>query len=338
MITLPSGRTIGPDAAPFIIAEVGSNWRNLDDCRHSIAMAKAAGADAVKLQLFDHKALYGLTPEQVNGDGPFNFYSTVGAYALPPEWLPHLKEKADKVGIEFMCSAFSPELVAIVDPFVNLHKVASAEMSHVRMLEKLKQIGKPVILSTGASGKEDISMATKTLGDTPTILLYCVAAYPAREINLSTLAELRMVFGRPVGFSDHSTDVGVIPARAVELGAVVLEKHFTDIPEVDTPDRPHSLTVDEFKRMVEIIRNGPEKRIGYTREENPMVLRHNRRLLATKDITPGVTLVEGENFGIYRSLQDDAKGLTPFAVNHVNGKRAAVHLKAGEGIGPKDFG
>jgi sialic acid synthase SpsE len=207
------------------------------------------------------------------------------------------------------------------------------------MLEKLRQIGKPVILSTGASGLEDIKAAVMILRETRFVLMYCVAAYPAREINLHTITELREEFGPPVGFSDHSTDIGVIPRVAVNIyGACVIEKHFTDIPEVDTPDRPHSLTTDEFKRMVEIIRNGPEKRIGYTREENPMVLRHNRRLVATKDITPGERLIENENFGIYRALQDDAKGLTPFAVNHVNGKRAAVALKAGEGIGPKDFG
>lgn len=337
MITLPSGRKIGEGEPPFIIAEIGSNWTSLDDCLHSIAMAKQCGADAVKFQLFDYVALYG--PRYVSPSP-----NCMGA--LPKAWLPKLKHQADAIGIEFMCSAFSPELVDAVNPYVNIHKVASAELSHVRMLERLRVHGKPVILSTGASGETDIRMALDVLAgrntqtpeanQLPVVLMYCVAAYPAQEINLDTIHLLRTHYLLPVGYSDHSTDVLEIPKRAVACGAVCVEKHFTAI-DADTPDSPHSLDVDQFRLMVRAIRGGVSPRLGPSLPETAMVLRHNRRLIASRDVAMGAQLIENENFGIYRSLKDDTHAFSPFMINEVNGRVAKRAIKAGDGIGPGDI-
>lgn len=324
---------------PFIIAEVGSNWKTLDDCLLSIRAAKACGADAVKFQLFGPKTLHGI----MTGDRDawaqgysVNWDGLIGTNPwLDPKWLPRLHQECERVGIEFMCSAFSPELIDAVDPYVKRHKVASAEMTHVRMLEKLRQIGKPVILSTGASGVEDIREALRILGDTPVTLMYCVAGYPARGIDLDCISMLRECFGCLVGYSDHSTDSLVIPKRAVELGAVVLEKHFTAI-EADTPDSGHSLGVRDFRAMVNAIRGEKTTRIGPTPEEQGMVTRHNRRLIATRPIEAGEVLAEGKNFGIYRSLKDDAHAYSPFMIEQVNGKTARIKIEAGNGIGPGD--
>lgn len=334
MITLPSGRKIGPGEKPFIVAEIGSNWRDLNDCLHSISMAKAAGADAVKFQAFTYKELYGFSSGDFSGVSGTKKLS----YTLPLDWLPKLKINADACGIEFMCSAFSPELVDAVDPFVNIHKVASAELSHARMLEKLRDKGKPVILSTGASGPRDIERALEILQGVPVVLMYCVAAYPARDIDFRMLAALGK-YAPLVGFSDHTTDYGAIPAMAVEKGACVIEKHMTDIPDVETPDRPHSLTVDEFKKMVQSIR-GERPFTWGSGEEREMLTKHNRRLIATREIQAGATLNSDgpeANFGIYRSLKDDTRGLSPFKIAKVHGLSATRTIQPGEAIGPGDF-
>ena len=312
---------IGPGQPPFIICEIGSNWTTLDDCLHSISAAKACGADAVKFQAYTHEALYG-TPGEVKG-------------SLPLDWLPTLKAKADAVGIEFMCSAFSPELVEAVNEHVNIHKVASAEMTHIRILDAVKRSRKPVILSTGASGEADIREALRRLDTSPVILLYCVANYPAQAVDPRVIPLMRDRFGVPVGFSDHSTDVLTIPKAAMDMGAVVIEKHVTFI-KGETPDSPHSLTGDQFALMVRNLKNDYQPVIGVHSEEQGMVLKHNRRLIATKAIEVGEVFQEGVNFGIYRSLRDDTHSFSPFALHVVQGDTAKRAIKAGQGIGPSD--
>ena len=312
---------VGRGQKPFIIAEVGSNFTCFDDCKDSIAKAKACGADAVKFQAFDRKSLYGSQGEMPG--------------SLPMDWIPRLSLKAKACGIEFMCSAFSPELVEAVNPYTNVHKVASAELTHLRILEKVRSLGKPVILSTGASGESDIRGALEVLSGVPVILLYCVAAYPARVIDLGVIAQMERTFGVPVGFSDHSESATVIPQRAAELGACVIEKHVNFVGAT-SPDSPHSLSTDEFKLMVETIHGTVSRGMGPTQEENGMIRRHNRRILAIRDIPLGEALQEGVNFGIYRSLIDDATAAHPFAIHGMIGRGVRRAIKAGQGIAMSD--
>lgn len=324
------------DCKPFIVAEVGSNWATLSDCIQSISAAKACGADAVKFQAFTHEALYGFAAPSV---------TPIDVHSLPVAWLPKLKEKADACGIELMVTAFSPELVAAVDPFVTVHKVASSDNGCPQLLEAVKRTGKPVLLSCGAAGKGDVQKAVygysgwAGFGDTPVVVLYCNAAYPSRRHNLFLMQELKELTGKPVGLSDHSLDVIYAPLSAVKhFGAVVIEKHFTAVPELDSPDRGHSLTTDEFKIMTDYLR-GKRDGGGFnpTSEERAMFLRHNRRLIATQDLAAGAQLRYGENFGAYRSLVDDTRGLSPFAWESVEGRTTTKQINRGEAIGPGDF-
>jgi len=316
----------------FIIAEVGSNWEDFSDCIVSIEQAKVAGADAVKFQLFSFEELYG-----------WNDWKTgeLENYHLDHEWLPKLAQHAKAIGIKFMCTAFSPEGVAAVDPFVEMHKVASSDLTYPQLLEAVAKTGKPVLLSCGASSRGDIEQALARLPKERTTLMYCVSAYPARSVDIEVLHELLKACTGPVGFSDHTTDIYGAPVAAARFGAEVIEKHFTAFPHLDTPDRRHSLTPDEFKRMVDRIRGRDEPRLGPTFEESAMFLRHNRRLVAVRDIQPGEVLRFGQNYGAYRTLQDDTRGLSPFLWNHEQygpeGKRAAVTIGRGKGIGPGDF-
>lgn len=325
------------DTKPFIICEIGSNWRDLRDCIESIGIAKAVGADAVKFQLWSYEDLYGFGP-------PEGEEKTFIPGEMPIDWLALLKEKADACGIEFMCSVFEPNIVDYVDTFVSVHKVASSDLSYPQLLKAVAKTGKPVILSTGASSKGDVSKAVEFLSEAGArdrlVLMYCAAAYPSRRHNLYLMQELREAFGLPVGLSDHSQDVIYAPLSAARhFGAIAIEKHFTAFPDLDTPDRGHSLTSDEFKIMVDYIR-GKRDGGGFnpTSEEKAMFLRHNRRLVATKDVAPGEVLKFGENYGAYRSLEDDAHGLSPFCWLSVEGHRAAKEIKRGKGIGPGDFG
>lgn len=115
----------------------------------------------------------------------------------------------------------------------------------------------------------------------------------------------------------------------------MLEKHFTAI-DADTPDAPHSLSVDHFRRMVLALRGDLPPSIGPAVSEGPMVARYNRRLIAIRDVAVGTQLRENENFGIFRSLKDESHAYSPFMINEVAGKSALRAIKAGDGIGPGD--
>lgn len=325
------------DKRPYIICEVGSNWRTLDDCLESIRVAKECGADAVKFQAFSREAMFGpdCAHEAVDGSvccscgeqvwinensdgtwGPKYFRYGDGPNSLDLTWLPALKAKADEVGIDFACTAFSPELVAAVDPYVKWHKVASSDAAWPQMLEAVKATGKPVLLSTGAKTAEEFKRAVSMLPRC--IPLDCVAAYPADFVNMNEYGKLSM------GFSDHTLGY-TATVEAARRGAVVIEKHFTAFPELDTPDRPHSLTPAQFTRMVKLIRGEPVES-----EETVMYLRANRRLVATTTLLAGTILKYGENYGAYRVLHDDNRGgASPFDWEKVEGKA----LKTGIGQG-----
>lgn len=314
---------------PFVIAEVGSNFKTIEDCISSISMAKACGADAVKFQLFRPYDLY--------GPGVMPWDSVYKSPYLNPNWLPRLKEKADACEIEFMCSAFSPELLDAVNPFVNIHKLASSEMCHMGMLDKLKQFNKPTIISTGAQTQPDMLAVFHYLKGLPIIPLYCEAAYPSKHVNFDVFHRLKTQLFRdyPWGFSDHTLDVIENPRRAVRMGACVIEKH-VNFAGVKSADSPHSLSTDEFKVMIKAVREKLEPYIGPTVAELPMLLRHKRRILATRDIRAGETLIEGQNMGVYRSLKDDTNAAHPFMIKEMIGKTVKRDFKSGEGISLKD--
>lgn len=308
---------------PFIIAEVGSNFRDLDDCLVSVAMAKAAGATAVKFQAFTHKALYG--------------YPGRLLYELPLEWIPKLKEQADKVGIEFMCTAFDVDTFWFVNQFVNLHKIASCESSHVELLDALLASGKPALVSVGAQSEKDIDHICDHLGHHDFALMYCVAKYPARETNFFKVRHMRWKYRKIVGLSDHSIDVFTTPLYAKRFfGINLFEKHFSAI-KIDSPDAPHSLNVDQFRTMCDAIRGVVDDKIGYSPEEVETRRLHTRRLIATKDIKEGDTLVLHENYGIFRPKGiSDTAGLSPFKYLEINGKTSRASKTVGEPITAED--
>lgn len=307
----------------MFVAEIGSNFLSYEHAKHSIVAAKAAGADAVKFQLFSHRELYGY-------DGPAKDGQ------LPRDWVAGLAAKAEVTGIEFMCTAFSVSGVKFLDPFVKRHKIASSDLTHLELLRAVKATGKPIVLSTGASSEGDIRQALAVLDGSDVTLLYCISEYPTRSTDVRTITMMRDSYGVPVGLSDHSTEIISVPLAAVQAGAVMIEKHMTAYPEIESPDRPHSLTDTEFAKMVRAVR-GLEVASGPTTGERDMFLRHNRRLVAMGDLPAGTTLQHEINFGAYRAQEDDTKGLSPFAWEHLEGKRLKVGVKRGEGIGPSDF-
>ncbi|MBN4066697.1 GNAT family N-acetyltransferase [Simkania negevensis] len=339
----------------FIIAEAGSNWRM--GCKErDIAMAKAlidvaldSGADAVKFQTYRPETVYvdnaGKSRYLEKGGIDQDIREIFADLAMPYEMVPIIAEYSKKQGIAFMSTPFSKQDFEAVDPFVSIHKIASYEISHVRLLECAARSGKPLILSTGASTEEDIAWAVDTFydnGGKDLILMQCTAKYPAPpdSLNLRSIPWLKKRFGCPTGLSDHSRNPILAPVVAVALGASVIEKHYTLNNSLPGPDHSFAVEPKELTAMVKAIREAEEmlgveeKKIERSEEELHAFAR--RGIQAIRLVRDGEVLQEGVNIDILRPGQQ-CRGIHPKHLIELEGKKATKDIPLGAGIANDDW-
>jgi len=334
----------------FVIAEAGSNWKvgsyeeDLLQAKKLIDVAKESGADAIKFQTYKSETVF------VSDAGKINYLLEKGIdtsineifdhLSMPYEMLPELHQYCNQKKIMFMSTPFSVKDAKEVDEFVEIHKVASFEINHIRMLEYLAKTEKPILISTGASTLEEIDFAinlVKENGNSNIGLFQCTSKYPSplETLNLSVIPKMKERYNLPIGFSDHSMDPIIGPICAIGLGATFIEKHFTLDRNLPGPDHPFALNPSELKLMIENIRkadiakgNG-EKIVLYIEKEL-----HNagkRAIQAIKEIKKGEILLEGINFEILRPGKRTI-GLSPRFMNSIENKKSKVDVKIGEGI------
>jgi pseudaminic acid synthase len=252
-----NGRKIGADYSPYVIAEMSANHNgDINNAYKIIDMAKAAGADAVKLQTYtpDTITLNMSTPEFMiegglwNGQNLYELYK--GAF-MPWEWHQPLFEYAKKVGITIFSSPFDNTAVDLLEGLnTPAYKIASFEAIDLPLIKYVAQTGKPMIISTGMADAEEVQEAIEAAregGCKELAILHCISAYPAlaSDYNLRTLADMRQNFGLVTGLSDHTID-NTTAITSVALGASIIEKHVTLNRNGGGPDDSFSLESEEL--------------------------------------------------------------------------------------------
>lgn len=336
----------------FVIAEAGSNWKcgnydeDLQQAKKLIRIASKCGADAVKFQTYRSETTY------VPQAGQSNYLSQSGIneninkifddLAMPYEMIPELAKFANQQDLVFMSTPFSIDDAKYIDPFVPIHKIASYEINHVRLLEFIAKTKKPIIISTGASTYEEIDFAVNLIKKfhSNISLLQCTSKYPSPlpSLNLSVIPKMQTRYGLSVGLSDHSMDPIIGPLIAVGLGATIIEKHFTLDRKLPGPDHAFALIPDELELMINSIRKA-ELAIGTGNkivldEEQELRKFATRSIQAIKNISRGEILQEGKNFEILRP-GNRLRGIEARFLNSVEGKRAKKDIALGDGI--EDF-
>jgi sialic acid synthase SpsE len=196
-------------------------------------------------------------------------------------------------------------------------------------------LGKPILLSTGASYMEEVQRAVQTIrdaGNQDVVLLHCVSTYPARpeHANLRAMQALHDALGLPVGFSDHTLCFAPTLA-AVALGASVIEKHVTLDRSRPGADHGHSLEVPEFAAMVREIRlveaalGDGEKAPG--EQEVPERTGARRSLYATADIPSG-TIIAPDVLRVVRHRH----GVGAEEIDAVVGRVTKVNIRRNEAL------
>ncbi len=331
-------REIGPQCAPYIVAEMSANHgHDFDRAVGILRAAKKAGADAVKLQSYTSETMtidcdnqyFRIKGTPWDGRRLFELYADAHT---PWDWYRQLTPVANDLGLQLFSTPFDSTSVDYLEQEgAPAYKVASFEIVDLPLLSRVARTGKPVILSTGMASSVEIEEAVATLraaGCRNYALLKCTSAYPApaTEMNLHTIPDLIQKFRVPVGISDHTMEVAV-PVSAIALGACIVEKHLTLSRSQEGPDSSFSLEPDEFKLMVQAVRTAFESlgdiHYGATdRERSSLVFR--RSLFVVKDIKAG-EMFTNENV---RSIRP-GYGLPPRAFDQVLGRCANRSIKRG---------
>jgi N-acetylneuraminate synthase len=335
------GRPIGPDHSPYVIAELSANHNgNIEHAFAIMKAAKAAGADAVKIQTYrpdtitiDHDG-----PEFIVQGGLWDgkrLYDLYDWAHTPWHWHAALFEKARTLDITLFSSPFDPTAVDLLEYLgAPAYKIASFELVDLPLIRRVAATGKPLIMSTGMANDTEIREALEAArgaGAQELILLHCVSGYPApaSDYNLATLPDMVARFGVMAGLSDHTLD-NTAAITAVGLGAVAIEKHVTLDRQGGGPDDSFSLEPPELAQLVEGTRTAWEARgrVDYGLKSSEQGNAQFRRsLYVVQDIPEGGTLTPDN----IRSIRPGF-GLAPKYYDEVLGRRATRALPRGTAL------
>lgn len=341
----------GPEVC--VIAEIGVNHDG-DEARaiRLVEAAAAAGADAVKFQLFEAERLMSRASRLAK-------YQADAGERDPVEMLRRLElsidelgpcvERAHKAGIHTIVSVFSVELVEVAERLPwDAYKSASPDIINRPLLEAMAKTGKPLIISTGAATIDEIMRALGWLEPWRESLavLQCVSSYPTprKAAELDGITALRAVYDGPVGYSDHTRETATA-ADAVALGACILEKHFTHNRAQPGPDHAASLepaALAEYARLARAafdhraaLAPAPPaarayKRITPIEEDVRRVSRQS--LVAVRSMPAGHTLTAAD-----LTIKRPGTGIPPFELASTLGQRLARAVEADTPLGLADL-
>ncbi len=253
-------RTIGDGHPVYVIAEIGINHNgDMETAKQMILSARETGADAVKFQKRTPELCVPEEQRDIMRETPWG-YITYMAYREKVEFSKEDYQEIDRfcreVGIDWFVSVWDENAVDFIEQFDPIcYKLPSASLTDHSLLRKVRETGKPMIISTGMSTAEQIAVAVKVIGLNDLAILHSTSAYPCdpTELNLRMISTLKGQFDCPVGYSGH--EVGLIPSVvAVGLGANIVERHFTLDRAMWGSDQAASVEPGGFRRLVKYIR------------------------------------------------------------------------------------
>ena len=324
----------------YIIAEAGDNHNgDFNTALKLVDVAKRAGADCVKFQTFVTEEIISKYAEMAeyqkkNTGKEESQFEMVKRLELSFDEFRKIKEYCDRVEIQFLSTPFDLKSVDFLNELgVPFFKIPSGEITNYPYLIKIAHTGKPVVMSTGMCEPDEILAAINVLeknGSGEITLLHCNTEYPTplKDVNLYAMRTMKKMFGKKVGYSDHTKGIEV-PVAAVALGACVIEKHFTLDKNMPGPDHKASLEPDELGRMVKNIRNieialgDGVKRVSESERKNIAIAR--KSIVARRNIQEGEILTE-DNLAVKRP----GTGINPMQWMEVLGTRAVRDFKEDE--------
>lgn len=337
-----AGVSVAPGNAMRVVAEIGLNHNGDADLAHRLVEACAdAGVWAVKLQVFEAAELLVDTappPAHVQASSLREFF---GQFELRADVYESLVRHARRRGLALIATAFDAASLSLLHGLgVDAFKIASGDLTHALLIERVARTGRPVILSTGMSTETDVWNAVqwaRDAGAETLALLHCVSAYPTPdgEQNLAAVGTLARTFTLPVGLSDHGMgpDAALI---ACALGGTIYERHVY-LPGTAAVDAPVSSTPEELAALVSRLARAHAAIGSGIRQPQPAerlnIVPSRRGLYARRAVAAGQAI------GV-----DDVVGLRPAGAlgaeyaHALIGSRAPRDIPAGAPFEPGDLG
>ena len=326
------GKKVGDGNPPYVISEIGVNFRTFEEGKKLIDASASAGADSVKIQTFKAEnlaskdAIFDL-PHM----GKISQYETFKELEIPENVQRDLFSYAEKKKIAFFSTPSDKVDVDFLENIgMKIYKIGSDDANNIPFLEYVAQLKKPTIVSTGMCTMEEteqIKNVFSSYDNDKLILLHCVTKYPAEPqfVNLNAINSMKQKLNIPVGYSDHSLGVEICKA-AIALGANVVEKHVTLDKNQKGPDHILSATPDELHEVVEFSKlfyssqgdgiKKPATCEEFTRKES------RKSIVALRDIPKDVILTP-DMLGMKRP----GHGISPSHLKDLLGKVAKSEIK-----------
>lgn len=326
---------------PFIIAEISANHNgSIKQAKKLIKLAKDEGASAVKIQTYtadtmtlnSKEKIYKIKSGLWKGKTLWDLYEKA---KTPLKWHKELFDFAKKNKIILFSTPFDTSAVDFLEKInCPLYKVSSFEMNDLNLIKKIAQTKKPLIISTGLSSLEEISVTIKHAkknGAKKIVLLYCVSNYPSKlsDFNLNNIKILKDRFKCEIGLSDHSKD-NKVAIGAVVAGARVFEKHIGLKNQRKGLDIDFSIKGKEIGKYVEDIKNMyhlVNKKNFYRSKEELKNRFFRRSIFAIQNIKKGEKFSEKN----IKTLRPNI-GLDASHYGAILGKKSLKSIKAGKSI------
>ena len=346
MSTIKLGNKIIDSNSLYFIADIGANHNgSLEKAIELIHLAKKSGADAAKFQNFQadkivsktgFDSMKGKISHQSNWKkSVFEVYEDA---SISKHWTKVLKKECDKAGIDYFTSAYDFESVDLVDPYVDLYKIGSGDITWLDIIDYIIDKQKPVLIATGASDNVDVSRVMKmALQKTQNIvLMQCNTNYTGSKdnynyCNLNVLKQFSIDYPNTVlGLSDHTAGHATA-LGAIALGARVIEKHFTDNNNQEGPDHGFAMNPQTWRDMVDrsyelLVSLGDGVKIVEKNEVQSKLVQR-RCLRVTSDLIKGHVLTESDVISL-RPISEG--GFEPYEKAHLIGKELLYDIESGE--------
>ena len=323
----------------IIIAEISGNHNG--NKRLFLALIKSAfknGADMVKIQTYEpsditlnkKNSIFKIKKGIWKNRYLWELYKKAHT---PYSWHYDAFKYAKKNKKILFSSPFSTKAVDFLEKFnVPVYKVASFEITDLKLVDYIARTKKPVILSTGMASYKEINQAIKTIEKyhSKIIILHCVSEYPTelKDTNLKKLKEIQKKYSQySIGVSDHTSEITSSVASSI-LGATVIEKHFKINNNLLTTDSKFSITPNQLRELKKkIIDLWHSLNKGESTQTENVSKKMRRSIFAKKTIKKN-EIITKKNIDTYRPKV----GICASKYFKIVGKKARKNIKEGSPI------